>query len=219
MKKTTLVVLVFGAFLASCSDNGKQVESGNVEAVEVMKTLETVEYNKVEDGSYLDWRASHFGGVEPRDGKIFTKSANVLVNDGMVTNATIEVDMNTLTVDNFGDDVETAEKLRGHLLHSDLLNTELYPISKFELTSITAGTGEFNSIITGNLTLLDVTKSITFNGSITVDENQVSIVSEDFAIKRQDFNIVYNTEGDEGVPAEYIIANDIGFTINLTVTK
>ncbi|MDG1476074.1 MAG: YceI family protein [Vicingaceae bacterium] len=219
MKKTTLVALLFGAFLASCSDSGKKVEASDAAEVETVQTEETVTYNKIKDGSYLDWRASHLGGVEPRFGKMYTSSASVLVNNGVVSNAIIEVDMNTLTVENFGDDAETTAKLTGHLLSPDLFNTEMYPTSKFELTNITEGTGGFNSSVTGNLTILDATKSITFNANVTVSDNEVSVVSEDFAITRQDWNIVYHTEGDEGVPAEYIIANDIGFTINVTLTK
>ncbi len=219
MKKITLIALVFGALLASCSDSGKKVEANEAEAVETVETETTVEYKTIKDGSYLDWRASHLGGVEPRFGKVQVKSANVLVNDGVVSNATIQVDMNKLTVENFGDDAESAAKLSGHLLSPDLLNAEAYPTSTFELTSIETVTGEFNSSITGNLTILDATKSITFNANVSVSENEVSVMSEDFAIVRQDWGIVYHTEGDEGVPAEYIIANDIGFTINVSLTK
>jgi polyisoprenoid-binding protein YceI len=219
MKKITLVALVFGAFLVSCSDSGKKVEASDAETVETVKTETTVEYQTIKEGSYLDWRASHLGGLEARFGKLFAKSASVLVNNGVVTNATIEVDMNSLTVENFGEDAETAAKLSGHLLSPDLFNTEAFPTSKFELTSIAKGTEEFNSSITGNLTILEVTKSITFNANVTVSENEVAVVSEDFAITRQDWGIIYHTEGDEGVPAEYVIANEIGFTINVVLGK
>ena len=219
MKKTTLVALVFGAFLASCSDSGKKVEASDAETVETVETETTVEYKIIKEGSYFDWRASHLGGVEPRFGKMYAKTAKILVNNGMISNASIEVDMNTLTVENFGDDAETTAKLTGHLLSSDLFNTEAYPTSKFELTNIAEGTGEYNSSITGNLTILEATKSITFNANVSVSENEVSVVSEDFAINRQDWGIVYHTEGDDGVPAEYVIANDIGFTINVVLVK
>ena len=195
------------------------MEASDAETVETVKTETTVEYQTIKEGSYLDWRASHLGGLEARFGKLFAKSASVLVNNGVVTNATIEVDMNSLTVENFGEDAETAAKLSGHLLSPDLFNTEAFPTSKFELTSIAKGTEEFNSSITGNLTILEVTKSITFNANVTVSENEVAVVSEDFAITRQDWGIIYHTEGDEGVPAEYVIANEIGFTINVVLGK
>lgn len=219
MKKTTLVVLAFGAFLASCSDNGKKVEASDAEIVETLQTEKTVEYNVIKEGSYIDWRASHLGGAEPRFGKMYVQSANILVNNGQVSNATIIVDMNTITAENFGDDKETKDKFIGHLLSPDLFNTATYPISKFELTNIKEGTGDYNSIVTGNLTILNETKSITFNANVIVSENDISINSEDFAINRQDWGIVYNSEGDEGVAAEYIIANDIGFTIKVTISK
>jgi polyisoprenoid-binding protein YceI len=219
MKKTTLVALVFGAFLASCSDNGKQVEASDAETVETVQTETTVEYKTIKDGSSFDWRASHLGGAEPRFGKMLAQSAEILVNNGAVTNASIVVDMNSMTVENFGEDTESAAKLSGHLLSPDLFNTEVYPTSKFELTSVDEGTGEYNSVITGNLTILEATKSITFNANVSVSENEVSVISEDFAVTRQDWGIIYHTEGDEDVPAEYIIANDIGFTINITITK
>ena len=219
MKKTTLVALLFGALLASCSDSGKKVEANDAETVETVATETTVEYTIIKEGSYFDWRASHLGGVEPRFGKMYAKNAKILVNNGVVSNASIDVDMSTLTVENFENDAETTAKLAGHLLSPDLFNVEAYPTSKFEMTGIEAGTGEFNSIITGNLTILEATKSITFNANVSVSENEVSVVSEDFAINRQDWDIVYHTEGDKDVPAEYIIANDIGFTINVTITK
>ena len=219
MKTTTLVVLAFSAFLVSCSDNGKQVEAGDAKEVETVQTETTVTYNIIKEGSYLDWRASHMGGVEPRFGKMYAQSANVLVNNGEVSNATIVVDMNTMTVENFGDDIESAAKLSGHLLSADLFNTEVHPTAKFELTDIAKGSGDYNSSVTGNLTILGNSKSITFNANVSITEDEISVKSEDFAITRQDWGIVYNSEGDEGVPAEYIIASDIGFTINVTIAK
>ena len=71
----------------------------------------------------------------------------------------------------------------------------------------------------GNLTMLDVTKSITINANVKVSENEVSVKSEDFKINRTDWGLSYNTEGTAGVPVDYLIANDIGFTIDVTITK
>ena len=80
MKKTTLLVLAFGAFLASCSDNGKQVESSEAKEVETVQTETSVEYATIKEGSYIDWRASHLGGAEPRFGKMYLQSANIVTN-------------------------------------------------------------------------------------------------------------------------------------------
>jgi polyisoprenoid-binding protein YceI len=135
-----------------------------------------------------------------------------------VSNAVAVFDMSTFTVENFKDEEQIA-KLSGHLQSEDFFNIAKYPISIFELTKLESTEGDFNSSVTGNLTILDSTKSITFMANVNVSESEVSIASEDFAVDRRDWGLVYNVEGSEGVPVEYIVANDIGFTINITLTK
>ena len=129
------------------------------------------------------------------------------------------MDMASLTVENFPEGAAEKGKLTGHLQSGDFFNIEKYPTSKFVLTKREGTAGEYNSRITGNLTMLDVTKSITFIANVKVSENEVSVKSEDFKINRTDWGLSYNTEGTAGVPVDYLIANDIGFTIDVTITK
>jgi len=218
MKRVILALFAAGALVSSCSNNGNQVEATDAENVEVNKEETTVTYGTVKAESSVAWRASHLGGVQPRFGKIFAKSAELLINDGKVANATIEMDMGSFTVENF-EDAESKAKLEGHLKNDDFFKVEQFPTSKFELTGIKAAEGDFNSEVTGNLTILDATKSISFKANVTVSDAEVSIKSEDFAVNRTDWGLTYNVEGTEGVPADYLIANDIGFTIDVTVTK
>ena len=212
------MLTVVAAMLGSCADNGKKTETKDAEKVEINKNETTTVYNKVDPGSFLDWRASHLGGVQPRYGKVYVKSAEILVNDNKITNAMIEMDMATFTVESFEDE-DSKNKLTGHLQSDDFFQISAYPVSLFELTNIKASEGDFNSIITGNLTILDVTKSITFNANIAVSADKVSIKSEDFVVNRTDWGLVYNTEGTEGVPVDYLISNDIGFTIDVVASK
>jgi len=218
MKKVLLSVIIVSAMMTSCSNNGKKTEAKKAEKVKVVQNNETSTFINVSEGN-IKWRASHIGGVQPRYGKIDYKSASVLVNDGKLTNATFLVNMSTLTVESFPKGAEEITKLTGHLQSEDFFNIEKYPTSKFELTNLNSSTGDYNSKVTGNLTILDITKSITFSANINVTENQVSIQSEDFSVDRTDWGLKYNVEGTEGVPIDYIIANDIGFTINVTLTK
>lgn len=216
--KKIIAVFALAAGLSACTDNGRAVESGDAEKVEVTKTETTSTFKTVKSGSAIDWRASHLGGVQPRFGKIFAKSAEVLVNGGKITNAKVVMDMASFTVENFEDE-ESKKKLTGHLQGDDFFKIATHPTATFELTKIDAAEGDYNSTITGNLTILDATKSITFKGNVATSETEVTIKSEDFAVNRTDWNLTYNVEGTEGVPADYIIANDIGFTINMALTK
>ncbi|MCO6500442.1 MAG: YceI family protein [Vicingus serpentipes] len=219
MKKTTLVVLTLGVIIASCSNNGNEATVKDAEAVTIEKTAITTAFKTVKEGSYIDWRASHLGGVQKRYGKVSVKSAELLVNNSQLSNATVVADITSLTVDNFGDDKETTNKLRGHLMSADFFSVDIYPTAKFELTKLDDVEGEYNSEVTGNLTIKEATKSITFKANVMVSENELTIQSEDFSVDRTLWGLTYNVEGTEGVPVDYLIANDIGFTINLTVTK
>ncbi|MFT5184978.1 MAG: lipopolysaccharide export system protein LptA, partial [Flavobacteriales bacterium] len=61
--------------------------------------------------------------------------------------------------------------------------------------------------------------NVTFNANVDVTENNVSVKSETFEIDRSDWNMVYNAEGSEGVPLDYIISDDIELAISFSVAK
>jgi len=210
--------MIIGAFLSSCSNSGNNAETGDAENVENQNSENTVLYETVKDGSILNWRASHLGGVQPRWGTVQLKSASISVNESIVTNATIEMDIASLSVDNF-EDKESKTKLTGHLLSADFFKLETFPTAKFELTKMEKNNGDYNAKVTGNLTILDKTKSITFLANISVSESEVSVKSEDFNVDRTQWGLVYNVEGSVGVPKDYLIANEIGFTIDVKVSK
>ena len=219
MKKVILSMFAMGMILSSCGSNGEKVETKEAEKVNVESTKQTTTLNTIGDNSFVNWRASHLGGVQPRYGKVFFKDVTFMVNDGILTNATVEMNLASLTVESFPEGSEQIAKLEGHLKSPDFFNIEQHPTAKFELTQLQKSSDPYNSIITGNLTISGITKSITFNANIEVSDSKVSIKSEDFSINRADWNLTYNAEGTEGVPVDYLISNDIGFTINVTATK
>jgi len=218
MKKIVISLFVLGVIFTACKDSGKKVETKEAQEVEVVKKAETVTYSTVKTGSELKWRASHLGGTGARFGRTSLKKASILLNDNKITNATFVMDITTLSVDNF-DDAEQKGKLEGHLKSPDFFNIEKFPNATFELTKVEEKSGDHNSIITGNLTILETTKSISFSANIKVTENSVNISSEDFSVNRQDWGLSYHTEGDAGVPRDFLIANEVGFTIDVTVNK
>lgn len=218
MKKVIISGLMLSAVLVACSDNGSKTEAKEAVAVEVTKTETTQTYANVGEGSHVYWRAAHLGGVQPRFGKMMLQSAEVLTTDNAITNAKVVLDMNNFTVENF-EDQESIDKLSGHLKSDDFFKVATHPTSTFEMASIEPATGEYNSKVTGNLTILGVTKSISFMANVSVSDASVSVKSEDFVVNRTDWGLTYNTEGTEGVPADYLISNDVGFTIDVTVNK
>ena len=219
MKKINIILIaIMVTMMTSCTDNGKKAETKDAENVEVVENNKTKTFKTVKAGS-LSWRATHLGGAQPRFGKIYFQDASVLVNSGKLTNATVTINMSTLSVESFPEGAEEIGKLTGHLQSADFFNIEKFPTSKFELTNLQTNAGGFNSKVTGNLTILGISKSITFSANVNVSDSEVSIKSENFSVDRTDWGLTYNVEGSEGVPVDYLIANDIGFEIDFTLTK
>lgn len=217
MKRLFFSMSIISMFLFACTSTEQKADTGD--AGEVATSTEgAVSFKTVSTGSILNWRAEHLGGIQKRFGKVSLKSAELNSNAGKLSSAVIMIDMASLTVESF-EDAESKTKLTGHLQSADFFKVETFPTSKFEMTGISEATGEYNSKVTGNLTILDKTKSITFNANVVVSDSEIAVKSEDFSIDRRDWGLTYNVEGTAGVPVDYLIANEIGFTIDIKVAK
>ncbi len=215
------IFVAFGLllFISSCGED-KTVEATESKEVKKIQTENTEVYNKVDPSSELHWRASHLGGVGKRFGNFSLRSAEVLVNDGKITNARFVVDMNSITVENFKDDLKKKNKLTNHLKSADFFDVARHPTSIFEITGIEpVDEGDFNSKITGNLKIKDISKSISFKADVEVTEDYVRIRSEDFSVNRQDWGINYNSEGTPGIPRDFLIDDEVGFRVDVKINK
>ncbi len=219
MKKTTYLLagaLALGVF-SSCGSDATKTEASEAQEVQKIETESSKTLSEVAEGSHIYWRGTHLGGTGERFGKAFIKEAEVVVDGDKVVNAKAVIDMTSFTVENFGDDTASTNKLTGHLHTADFFNTAEFPTASFELTGIEAAEGEYNSKVTGNLTIKGIAKSITFAANVTPSADMVDVKSEQFSVDRREWGIVYNVEGTEGVPADYIISNELEFKIDFSV--
>ena len=194
-----------------------RIQSKLTKDVLAIEMPQNITYNKIKAGSYLAWHAAHLGGINPRQGKIHYKEASISIDHGKIRNANIVIDMNTLTVEDLAEDA--IEDLTEHLKSDDFFDTKNNSTSMFKLTSVEKTQGDFNSKITGDLTLLNVTNSVTFNANVRITKEQVSVKSEYFVIDRSDWGMTYNAKGTLGVPLDYLISNDVGFSVDITLIK
>jgi polyisoprenoid-binding protein YceI len=133
---------------------------------------------------------SHEGGFKSFGGE-FSIANGSLAGTGQK----ITIDMNSIWSD--------SEKLTGHLKNEDFFNVEKYPQSTFELTSVK--TGENNTYqVSGNLTLLETTKNITFPATVTINGETADIHAM-FDINRKDFGVVYAGMSDDLIRDEVVI--------------
>lgn len=120
---------------------------------------------------------------DPRTGKFNKFNGTMTVVDAEVKSISVEIDTASLKTE--------IEKLTNHLKSADFFNVNEHPKATFTSTKIEpAGDGKVN--ITGDLTLLGNTQSITFPATVSTD-GQFALQGE-FQIDRTRFGMDYGTD-------------------------
>jgi polyisoprenoid-binding protein YceI len=122
------------------------------------------------------------GGKHDGGFKTVTGTASATGADATSLKLQVEIDTESLYSD--------TPKLTQHLKSPDFFSVKAHPKAKFVSTKI-AKTGEAYTV-TGDLTLLGKTKTITFPATITVSADALTLTSQ-FAINRQDYGMSYGT--------------------------
>ena len=136
---------------------------------------------------------SHFGTIH-------FESGDVTVKDGKLESGKFVADMGTLTSVDLKDDSEQLGKLVGHLMSADFFEVEKYPTASYEITKVAENTsGDYNTLLDGNLTIKGITKPMQFNANVSVKEGEVSIATEPKDIKREEFGVKFQMPVANGV--------------------
>ncbi|MDG1518545.1 MAG: YceI family protein [Flavobacteriales bacterium] len=208
MKK---VILSFAtlAILVACGGDAKVEEKPVVN--EVVATVEqqavAVDYTIVDSSSVLNWEGSavgkaHFGTVNYK--------GTVKVADGKLIGGELVFDLTTIDTKDL--EGEYKNKLDGHLKAADFFNVDSFPNAKLDITAFNAGE------ISANLTIKEVTKAITFPGTVTITEEAVN-ASAEFTINRTEYGIVYGSGNFFDLAKDKIISDDIKFKVTATAVK
>ena len=181
MKKVILSLVVVATILVSCKGKeDKKVATKvatKVEAVVLENNVNIAE-------SSLLWKG--FKPTGSHNGTVKLTSGAMSVSNGVITAGEFVVDMTSLA------DADGSARLDGHLKSADFFDVEKYPTSKFVVTSSEMKEGKVQ--VTGNLTIKDVTKSITIPATITEVEGVITFKSETFELNRADFNVKYGSK-------------------------
>jgi len=148
--------------------------------------------------SKIEWTGSkvtakHEGGFKRWSGTIA-----LVGNDPEKSAVNLEIDTDSLYTE--------PANLVAHLKSKDFFDVEHFPKAAFASTSIkkAAPADKGTHIVTGNLTLHGVTKSITFPATIKSGPSGVDVDTE-FAINRKDFNMVYPGKADDLIRDDVVI--------------
>ncbi len=187
---SAFVVLFSAMVLVSCGKD-KPLTS---EVTEVSTTTNGATYEVDTLNSRIEWKgykvvkteqSSHFGTIK-------FESGDLTVKDGALESGKFVVDMNSLTSVDLKDDAEQLAKLNGHLKSGDFFETEKFPTASFEITKVSPNdSGDYNTLLDGNLTIKGITKPIQFMANVSVKDGETSIATEPKDILREDYGVKF----------------------------
>lgn len=128
-----------------------------------------------------------------------------------LTTATISIDIDVATINTKNEDRDN------HLKSADFFDVEKYPSIKFQSTSITKSGDQYK--ITGDLTIKDMTKPVTFdveyNGKGTNPWGvEVYGFEGETKIDREEFGLIWNTALETG---GVLVGKDVKIAIEIEV--
>lgn len=216
MKKNVLAVIALAALsFTSCKKNETAVTGDQQEVT--APAAEATTFNVDAANSLINWEGGKVTG-DKHMGTISLQSGTFAVVEGKVTNGSFVIDMNSIAVTDITD-AEKKAMLEGHLKGATaenadhFFNTTKFPTSKFEITSVTEENGV--TMVEGNMTIKEVTKSIKFPAKIDVTETDVTLATDEFTINRTDFGVNFNSGKFAQDLGDNVINDDI--KIKLTV--
>jgi polyisoprenoid-binding protein YceI len=185
MKYFVGIVFVIVAILVLVFVPGLQEENVLPEGVAMTETEESTTPQDMEtpadigffDGTYtlvaeesrVDWQG--YGVGKNHFGRIANVSGDLTVEGEMLTVASIELDMTSITVDDIAADAG-GDMLLAHLSSADFFGVETYPTATLVGRDfMTQGDTVF---VTGDLTIRDMTQEVTLPLTMTTDETTIT---------------------------------------------
>lgn len=149
---------------------------------------------------------SHYGVLNVKEGKVVLRKKQLI-------GGSFVLDMTSIKATDLSG--ENQEKLNAHLKNGDFFDVEKYPTAVFKITDLkkTGKTDKqaYNYWVTGDLTVKDITQSISFPARISVAKGIVMLSSGKFSIDRQHWGIAY-----QSAMKDMVIKDDIDLQVSFT---
>lgn len=187
----TFLASLISVMIFSCNQEG-QKEKGQDQAISEQDTagikVPTSVYIVDTSQSQIRWTGKKVTGEHT--GKINIQSGKLAAAENELLGGTIIIDMTSMSNADLIDTKQNQD-LINHLKSDDFFAVDKYPTSRFEITRISPGEGD-KQIISGNLTIKDITQEISFPARIRF-ENGIMKASGTASIDRTKWNIRFRS--------------------------
>ena len=214
MKKTILAIAFVAIGAVSCKTEKNKV-AANEEVKEVKKVENVINSYKANVAeSTVTWKGSKPTGSH--SGVVSLEKGLLDIENGVLKSGEFVINMNSISCV----DLEAGkgkEDLEGHLKSADFFDVAKFPTAKFAITSSEVKEGKLQ--VTGNLTLRDVTKSITIPATITEADGNATFKSDVFSIDRTDFGVTYKSKKIDAALKDKFINDLMEISFNVKAKK
>ena len=205
MKKILVLTLTASLFMACSSPSASTVAGEANEAAAAAESNTEYAVNTAE--SSVEWAGTKPTG-DVHTGTVAITEGILATAEGTIAAGNFILDMTQMSVTDEGMDEETKAKLLGHLTNSDFFEVEKFPTASFSVT------GSTTDSLSGNLTIKDITKSITVPYTMTTEGNNIT-ASASFSIDRTLWGVKFNSGNFFENLGECLIDDAVQFDINL----
>jgi polyisoprenoid-binding protein YceI len=201
--------------IAACDNAPK---GDNAVITEEQKTAEITGQTFVLDTANSKIRFIGYGVGKNHPGKFKVSSGTVAVKADQITGGEFTINIKSMEMEEKGDMYEN--KLRPHLLSGDFFDADKFQSAKFEITNVepykandkdTSIIKGANFNVSGNLTIKDITKNVTFPAHIDLDATTLK-AKADFDIDRTQWKMNYGNDktlGDKFISEKVNIEFDL----------
>ena len=211
MKKiSTILLIAIAVMMTSCNNDTTNTATKESKDATVAVADTHAEAITGEDGSYvvinkesvLGWEAKGVG--HGHNGTVNIIAGKYDIQEGKIIRGKLEIDLTSMT----SLDLKDAEKNKDLLDH--LKNEDFFNVVKFPTASINITDGSDMENVKADVTIKGVTKEVVFPASLKDGNIKAMIV-----IDRTDFGITYNSKNFFKNLGDYMVEDEINFTVNL----
>ncbi|KAA9339026.1 YceI family protein [Adhaeribacter soli] len=217
--KSVLLGLAAACTLVACDQTPKGDKATITEKQEAEKaTGQTF----VVDTAASTVRFIGHGVGKNHPGKFKLSSGTVAVANNHITGGTFVINIKSMNLEDKGEMFD--KKLHPHLMSGDFFDADKFATAKFEITKVepykpndkdTSLVEGANFNVSGNLTLKNETKNVTFPARIELDDNTMK-AKADFDIDRRQWQMNY---GNDKTLGDQFISETVNIELDLHAKK
>jgi hypothetical protein len=197
-------IILFGCGIEKKESLTVQIQEEVAVKIDKKATTDHVIYKVTNDSiSNLKWTGSalgkeHFGSVD------FEGSLGV--KNGQLLSGLLIFNLKTINTQDLNGGLKM--KLDNHLKGGDFFSVSEFPSAQLEIL-------KYDGInLTGDLTIKEITKEITFPATISVNNTEIT-GQANFTINRTDFGVVYGSGNFFDLAKDQVISDEILFDVSI----